>query len=73
MCVCFKEVQFSLGVLKGARQLPFTAPGGNKHRGRGSYLPFLLEQEVEGETLLGSHCNYRQLQGKEGNTKRDIS
>lgn len=52
------------GVLKGARQLPFTAPGGNKQRGRGSYLPLLLGKEAEEETLLGSHCNYTQLQGK---------
>jgi len=59
MCV------FSLGpvwflqgsiVLKEARQLPFTAPGGNKQSGRGSYLALLLGQEAEGGTLLGSHC-----------------
>jgi len=65
MCVFFfTGVQFSLGVLKGARQLPFTAPGGNKQRGRGRYLALLLEQEAKEETLLGSHCNYTQLQGK---------
>lgn len=45
--VFFTRVQFRLGVLNGARQLPFTAPGGNKQRRRGSYLPLLLEQEAE--------------------------
>lgn len=62
--VCFTRVQFRLGVLNGARQLPFTAPGGHKQRRWGSYLPLLLEQEAEEWTLLGSHCNYTQLQGK---------
>lgn len=61
------EMHVDEGILKGARQLPFTAPGGNKQRGRGSYLPFLLGQEAEEGTLLGSHRNYTQLQGKKRN------
>lgn len=33
--------------LKGARQLPFTATGGNKQRGRGGYLPLLLGKKAK--------------------------
>lgn len=39
--------------LKGERQLPFTAPGGNKRRGRGSYLALLQGQEVEEGAFIG--------------------
>lgn len=48
--------------LKGARQLPFTATGGNKHRGRGGYLPLLLGKKAKAGFLLRSHCNSTQLQ-----------
>lgn len=50
-CVCtcvfsfiffYGGVRCRPGVLKGTRQLPFTAPGGNKQRGRGSYLPLFI-------------------------------
>lgn len=71
-CVCvFTGVRCRRSVLKGARQLPFTAPGGNKQGGRGSYLPLLLGQEAEEGTLLGSHCNYTQLQGEERERERE--
>jgi len=60
------------GHLKGARQLPFTAPGGNKQWGRGSYLPLLLGQEAKRGTLLRSHCNYTQLQGKKRNKEEIV-
>lgn len=48
--------------LKGARQLPFTATGGHKQRGRGGYLPLLLGKKPEEGFLLRSHCNSTQLQ-----------
>lgn len=51
-----------LGFLKGARQLPFTATGGNKQRGRGGYLPLLLGKKAKEGFLLRSHCNSTQLQ-----------
>lgn len=53
--------------LKGARQLPFTAAGGNKQWGRHSYLPLLLGKKAEEGALLRSHCNSPQLQGKKRN------
>lgn len=71
-CVCFLQgSNAGRAVLKGARQLPFTTSGGNKQRGRGSYLPFLLGQQAEEETLLGSHCNYTQLQGEKRKSRQD--
>lgn len=43
-------------------QLPFTAPGGNKQFGRGSYLSLFIRAGGRGEgALLGSHCNCTQL------------
>lgn len=58
VCVCF----FFMGLrcrpeafLKGARQLSFTAPGGNKQRGRERYLPLLLGKKREVGALLRSN------------------
>lgn len=61
VCVCdsmcfFTGVRCTPGVfLKGARQLPFTATGGNKQWGRDSYLPLLLGKKAEEGGVYWGH------------------
>ena len=70
---CFMGLRCRLGAfLKGARQLSFTAPGGNKQGGKERYLPLLLGKKREVGALLRSNCNSTQLLDKSRNECKKI-